>query len=198
MVQSFVWIDIETTTTENDIHYSKHGVDGALLLHIDLVITNSLGNMRHVSSFLIDQDMNEVESELSVYRKKELVDMELLDNLKQGTCFRQYDVETRLCNTIKHHCHDDTLPPMLAGDSVSTVHAILKHHMPRLNELIYHKHYDINTLTRFYSILTGGKELPSHDKVSGSSRSIGIHDEIVKQLKCKGKIESYLSGIING
>lgn len=200
-MQHIVWIDLETTGLYGETEFSTYGERDHSILEVGMIITDLVGNIKHMSTYVVDHDENEVRDKMNDY----VVDMHtkngLLTDIRLGTNHSLYNVESNMVTVINEVCKDDESKPYLGGSSSHFDRFFIATQMRRLNQTLHYRNYDVSTLIMFYKILTGNTLKTTdgesnHRALDDISHSLNVHSTMIKELKRKNVVEKYLNDLL--
>jgi oligoribonuclease len=130
-----LWCDLETTGlfAEND-----------MILEAAVVITDE--NLVELWS---NQWVVYVPGVSAAIRDPKVIEMHTKNGLieacrSEATSVHSFMIEEQLVKVIKHECEGER--PMLAGSSVHFDRTFIRRHLPKVNELLHYRHFDVSVL----------------------------------------------------
>lgn len=198
-VKYFAWIDIETTGLYGRTEKFRHGERDHDILEIALIITDGNLNVCHKSTYVIQQDIDEIIPKMNEY----VFDMHTRSDLLRKIAHDGNDtlekVEKILIESIKHYCGDEK--PVMAGSSVHFDRFFISAQMPDLNDALHYRNFDSSMLKMMHHMMsdddftTSREGEPTHVALDDIEHSIEVAKTFVEKHKPKGGLLCFLSNL---
>lgn len=198
-VKFFAWIDIETTGLYGRTEQFRHGEREHDILEIALIITDGDLNVHHKSSYVIQQDIDDIIPKMNEYVFNMHTHSDLLRKIAHGGNKTLETVEKLLIETIEHYCGDEQ--PVLAGSSIHFDRFFISAQMPDLNDILHYRNFDSSMLKMLHDMMsdeklpTSREGEPSHVALDDIEHSIEVAKTFIEMHKPKGGLLCFLNNL---
>lgn len=162
----FLWLDLETVGLDPD---------SGEILEVAWFVSDNWELLTDVKSHVVAPTRDTFELiKQDLFAKTVHYDNLLMADLLWNRTVRLEDIEDMILKDL-HTNNDQDVVPVLAGASVHFDRSFIRQYMPRLDEELSYRHFDVSTLMMFFNSL-GYYELSKRERNSAHRAGSDVKD----------------------